>query len=215
MNTHAIYGLFAQGVIVAMIIRFVREIFGRKNLASFGMELWIPAAIVIIVPVAGVSIAGHLRGLWGDPSIVTFLLLFLYTVRPSSLPNRPRISTCVLVSLFVMLPLYLPLFLLNPNVPVDLYSYGWKPKWILIAIAVIALGSVMMRRLAPRWTNIIAIALIASSVGLMESDNLWDYLVDPGLLFTIAFLAVAGSITSFLGSRMPESIKNLSSGNQT
>ena len=198
-----------------MIIRFVREIFGRKNLAPFGIELWIPAAIVIIVPVAGVSIAGHLRGLWGDPSIVTFLLLFLYTVRPSSLPNRPRVSTCVLVSLFVMLPLYLPLFLLNPNVPLDLYSYGWKPKWILIAIAVIALGSVMMRRLAPRWTNIIAIALIASSVGLMESDNLWDYLVDPGLLFTIAFLAIAGSITSFLGSRMPESIKNLSSGNQT
>ena len=212
---HAIYGLFAQGVIVAMIIRFVREIFGRKNLAPFGLELWIPAAIVIIVPVAGVSIAGHLRGLWGDPSIVTFLLLFLYTVRPSSLPNRPRVSTCVLVSLFVMLPLYLPLFLLNPNVPVDLYSYGWEPKWILIAIAVIALGSVMMRRMAPRWTNIIAIALIASSVGLMESDNLWDYLVDPGLLFTIAFLAIAGSITSFLGSRMLESIKNLSSGKQT
>ena len=211
---HAIYGLFAQGVIVAMIIRFVREIFGRKNLAPFGIELWIPAAIVIIVPIAGVSLAGHLRGLWGDPSIVTFLLLFLYTVRPSSLPNRPRLSTCVLVSLFVMLPLYLPLFLPNPNVPVDLYSYGWKPKWILIAIAVIALGSVMMRRMAPRWTNIIAIALIASSVGLMESDNLWDYLVDPGLLFTIAFLAIAGSITSFLGSRMPESIKNLSSGKQ-
>ena len=197
-----------------MIIRFVREIFGRKNLAPLGMELWIPAAIVIIVPVAGVSIAGHLRGLWGDPSIVTFLLLFLYTVRPSSLPNRPRLSTCVLVSLFVMLPLYLPLFLLNPNVPVDLYAIGWHPKWILIAIAVIALGSVMMRRMAPRWTNIIAIGLISSSVGLMESDNLWDYLVDPGLLFTIAFLAIAGSITSFLGSRMPESIKNLSSGNQ-
>ena len=212
---HAIYGLFAQGVIVAMIIRFVREIFGRKNLAPFGIELWIPAAIVIIVPIAGVSLAGHLRGLWGDPSIVTFLLLFLYTVRPSSLPNRPRVSTCVLVSLFVMLPLYLPLFLLNPNVPVDLYAIGWHPKWILIAIAVIALGSVMMRRMAPRWTNIIAIALIASSVDLMESDNLWDYLVDPGLLFTIAFLAIAGSITSFLGSRMPESIKNLSSGNQT
>lgn len=198
-----------------MIIRFVREIFGRKNLAPFGIELWIPAAIVLIVPIAGLSIAGHLRGLWGDPSIVTFLLLFLYTVRPSSLPNRPRLSTCVLVSLFVMLPLYLPLFLLNPNVPVDLYAIGWHPKWILIAIAVIALGSVMMRRMAPRWTNIIAIALIASSVDLMESDNLWDYLVDPGLLFTIAFLAIAGWITSVLASRMPESIKNLSSGNQT
>jgi len=212
---HAIYGLFAQGVIVAMIIRFVREIFGRKNLAPFGIELWIPAAIVLIVPIAGVSLAGHLRGLWGDPSIVTFLLLFLYTVRPSSLPNRPRLSTCVLVSLFVMLPLYLPLFLLNPNVPVDLYAIGWHPKWILIAIAVIAFVCMMMRRMAPRWTNIIAIALIASSIGLMESDNLWDYLVDPGLLFTIAFLAIAGSITSVLGSRMPESIKNLSSGNQT
>ena len=212
---HAIYGLFAQGVIVAMIIRFVREIFGRKNLAPFGMELWIPAAIVLIVPIAGVSLAGHLRGLWGDPSIVTFLLLFLYTVHPSSLPNRPRLSTSVLVSLFVMLPLYLPLFLLNQNLPVDLYAIGWHPKLILIAIAVIAFGCVIMRRMEPRWTNIIAIALIASSTGLMESNNLWDYLVDPGLLFTIALLAIAGSITSFLSSRMHESIKNLSSGKQT
>lgn len=212
---HAIYGLFAQGVIVAMIIRFVREIFGRKNLAPLGIELWIPAAIVLIVPIAGVSLAGHLRGLWGDPSIVTFLLLFLYTVRPSSLPNRPRLSTCVLVSLFVMLPLYLPLFLLNQNLPVDLYAIGWHPKLILIAIAVIAFGCVIMRRMEPRWTNIIAIALIASSTGLMESNNLWDYLVDPGLLFTIALLAIAGSITSFLSSRMHESIKNLSSGKQT
>ncbi|MEI6878255.1 MAG: hypothetical protein WCL33_04370 [Planctomycetota bacterium] len=212
---HAIYGLFAQGVIVAMIIRFVREIFGRKNLAPLGIELWIPAAIVLIVPIAGVSLAGHLRGLWGDPSIVTFLLLFLYTVHPSSLPNRPRLSTSVLVSLFVMLPLYLPLFLLNQNLPVDLYAIGWHPKLILIAIAVIAFGCVIMRRMEPRWTNIIAIALIASSTGLMESNNLWDYLVDPGLLFTIALLAIAGSITSFLSSRMHESIKNLSSGKQT
>jgi len=209
---HAIYGLFAQGVIVAMIIRFVREIFGRKNLAPLGIELWIPAAIVLIVPIAGVSLAGHLRGLWGDPSIVTFLLLFLYTVHPSSLPNRPRLSTSVLVSLFVMLPLYLPLFLLNQNLPVDLYAIGWHPKLILIAIAVIAFGCVIMRRMEPRWTNIIAIALIASSTGLMESNNLWDYLVDPGLLFTIALLAIAGSITSFLSSRMHKSIKNLSSG---
>jgi len=212
---HAIYGLFAQGVIVAMIIRFVREIFGRKNLAPLGIELWIPAAIVLIVPIAGVSLAGHLRGLWGDPSIVTFLLLFLYTVHPSSLPNRPRLSTSVLVSLFVMLPLYLPLFLLNQNLPVDLYAIGWHPKLILIAIAVIAFGCVIMRRMEPRWTNIIAIALIASSTGLMESNNLWDYLVDPGLLFTIALLAITGSITSFLSSRMHESIKNLSSGKQT
>jgi len=212
---HAIYGLFAQGVIVAMIIRFVREIFGRKNLAPLGIELWIPAALVLIVPIAGVSLAGHLRGLWGDPSIVTFLLLFLYTVHPSSLPNRPRLSTSVLVSLFVMLPLYLPLFLLNQNLPVDLYAIGWHPKLILIAIAVIAFGCVIMRRMEPRWTNIIAIALIASSTGLMESNNLWDYLVDPGLLFTIALLAIAGSITSFLSSRMHKSIKNLSSGKQT
>jgi len=212
---HAIYGLFAQGVIVAMIIRFVREIFGRKNLAPLGIELWIPAAIVLIVPIAGVSLAGHLRGLWGDPSIVTFLLLFLYTVHPSSLPNRPRLSTSVLVSLFVMLPLYLPLFLLNQNLPVDLYAIGWHPKLILIAIAVIAFGCVIMRRMEPRWTNIIAIALIASSTGLMESNNLWDYLVDPGLLFTIALLAITGSITSFLSSRMHKSIKNLSSGKQT
>ena len=199
MNTQAIYGLFAQGVIVAMVIRFVREIFGRKGLAKFGMELWIPAAIVLIVPIAGVSIAGHLRGLWGDPSIVTFLILLLYIVRPSSLPSRPRLSTCVLVSIFVMLPLYLPLFLLNPSMPIDLYSIGWHPTWILIALAVIVAVSISLRKITHQWTNFIAVALIAYSVGLMESDNLWDYLVDPGLLFTIAFLALEGVVARLRG----------------
>lgn len=199
MSVHAIYGLVAQGLIVATAIRFVREIFGHKNLARFGMELWIPATTVLIVPVAGVSIAGHLRGLWGDPSIVTFVLLLRYTSNPSALPSRPRLSTCLLTTFFVSLPLYLPLFSLSPAIPVDLYSFGWQPKWILIALAVIMTGSIALRTLSHRWVNLIAIALIAYSIGLMESDNMWDYLVDPGLLFTIAFLAIAGVASIFRG----------------
>lgn len=197
MNAHAIYGLVAQGMIVAMVIRFVREICGRKCLARFGMELWIPTAIVLFVPIAGVSIAGHLRGLWGDPSIVTFLLLLLYTVRPSSLPSRPRFSTCVLVSLFVMVPLYLPLFVANSFFQVDTYSLGWQPNWILVALAVIMVVSIALRAITPQWINIIAVALIAYGAGLMESENLWDYLVDPGLLLTIAYLAFEGMSARF------------------
>ena len=92
MNGDAAYGLFAQCVIVATAIRFVRELRGHARVNRFGLELWIPSVAMLVVSIEGVSLAGHLRGLWGDPSIVTFVLLMLYTVRPSLLPDRPLVA---------------------------------------------------------------------------------------------------------------------------
>lgn len=203
MSVDAIYGLLAQGVIVATIIRFVRELLGHATVNRYGTELLIPIAVVLAGSIGGVSLAGHLRGLWGDPSIVTFLLLVLYTVHPSWLPSRPRTGTCMLLTICVLLPLYLPLVLSIPMIQTDLYSLGWEPQWILVgSVGVIGLYF-FARRLDHRWVNMIALALLAYASGLMESDNLLDYLVDPGLLFTIAFLALAGTVVALRGRMIP------------
>ena len=203
MNGDAAYGLFAQCVIVATAIRFVRELRGHARVNRFGLELWIPSVAMLVVSIEGVSLAGHLRGLWGDPSIVTFVLLMLYTVRPSLLPDRPLGVTTVCATIFVAFPLYAPLVLEVPGIQTDLYSLGWDPTWILIAVAIIVVASTCLRTLGHRWINIVAIALGAYCFGVMESDNLWDYLVDPGLLAVLAFLAVTSTIGLLRGRIIP------------
>jgi len=190
MNLQSVYGLFAQGVIVAALIRFVRVLTGHAKAKPHGIELWLPVMLLLAGSVEGVTFAGHLRGLWGDPSIVTLLLLFLFTLQPSWLPSRPRPTTCLLITLLVAVPLYGPMLLPVPAVQDNLYAIGWQPWSLLIAIM---LGTLIMwRSLQRTWLNIIALALLAYAGRLMESDNLWDYLVDPGLLVTIAFLGFTG-----------------------
>jgi len=190
MNLQAVYGLFAQGVIVAALIRFVRVLTGHAKAKPHGIELWLPVMLLLAGSVEGVTFAGHLRGLWGDPSIVTLLLLFLFTLQPSWLPSRPRPTTCLLITLLVAVPLYGPMLLPVPTVQDNLYAIGWQPWSLLIAITLGAL--IMWRSLQRTWLNIVALALLAYAGRLMESDNLWDYLVDPGLLVTIAFLGFTG-----------------------
>jgi hypothetical protein len=190
MNLQSVYGLFAQGVIVAALIRFVRMLTGHAKAKPHGIELWLPVMLLLAGSAEGVTFAGHLRGLWGDPSIVTLLLLFLFTLQPSWLPSRPRPTTCLLITLLVAVPLYGPMLLPVPTVQDNLYAIGWQPWSLLIAIT---LGTLIMwRSLQRTWLNIVALALLAYAGHLMESDNLWDYLVDPGLLVTIAFLGFTG-----------------------
>lgn len=196
LSVDAVYGLFAQCVIVAALARLVREICGRKPPKHLWIELAAAALLMLVVPIGGVSLAGHLRGLWGDPSTVTFALLALYILRPTWLPNRPNPLVMVAVVLFVALPLYGPLLILEvPMIQRDLYSLGWDwdgIRWILGAAVVVGVVCACVGGLTNRWMNIIAVALLAYAARIMESDNLWDYLVDPGLLFTVAFLAIAG-----------------------
>ena len=201
MNLQAAYGLFAQGVILAALIRFVRVLTGRARSKPHGAEMWLPVMLVLAGAAQGVSFAGHLRGLWGDPSVLTFLLLFLFTLQPSWLPGMPRRATCIALALLVAVPLYGPLLVPIPVVQGGLYELGYRPWPLLLAIAVAVPLLAMMRPVDARWMTLIALALLAYAGRLMESDNLWDYLVDPGLLLTIAFLGFTGICTSLQRKR--------------
>lgn len=196
MNLQAVYGLFAQGVIVAAFIRFVRVLFGKAKAKPHGIELWLPAMILLAGAADGVSLAGHVRGLWGDPSVVTLLVLFLFTLQPSWLPSVPRPSTCVAITVLVTLPLYAPLFVPIPSVQGGLYELGFHPRPLLVAIMVAWTLLRALRGGDHRWTVIVGLALLAYAGRVMESDNLFDYLVDPGLLLAIAFLGFTGICTS-------------------
>jgi len=196
MNLHAVYGLFAQGVIVAALIRFVRILFGKARSKPHGAELWLPLMILLAGSAEGISLAAHVRGIWGDPSVVTLLILFLFTLQPSWLPPKPRPSTCLVIAIPLMLALYAPLFVPIPTVQGGFYARGFAAEHLLWPLGLACIGLFIAVRLDRRWSVILALALFAYAGRVMESDNLFDYLVDPGLMLAMAFLGFTGIWTS-------------------
>ena len=209
------YGLVAQALIAAAIVRLLIDLTLRRAnapaptdapngnnaqaapgaVAPRGGDLpigtpWAVMAgpLVLLVPIGGSTIAEHMRGIWGDPSIVTCALLAIFVARPGRLPSRPSRAMCVGLTLLVTLPLYGPVFGLSLPIP-DLYALGWRVHALLLAIACAAGLSWIINRWCGTWVLIVAIALMAYAAGLMESSNLIDYLADPGLLLSIAAMA--------------------------
>ena len=61
----------------------------------------------------------------------------------------------------------------------DAYRLGWGSWWLLAALlALCGVSAWLGLRVLPA---LIALALLGWSFGLMESGNLWDYLLDPWL----------------------------------
>lgn len=77
----------------------------------------------------------------------------------------------------------------------DLYSWGWRRElWIWGLAILVAVLSVAGRRIAA----LVLLALIGYTLDLLESDNGWDYLVDP----VYWILGTGVLLRSAAGSRM-------------
>jgi hypothetical protein len=169
---------------------------GNARTRPHGAELWLPVMALLAGSADGITLAAHVRGLWGDPSITSLVILFLFTLQPSWLPPVPRAGSCLVLVALVAVPLYAPLFIPIPTVQGGFYALGFEPTRLLGLIGMAATGLWIARKLDPRWTTIVALGLFAYAGRLMESDNLFDYLVDPGLMLAMAFLGFTGICTS-------------------
>jgi hypothetical protein len=95
-----------------------------------------------------------------------------------------------------MLALYAPLLVPIPAVQGGFYAMGFMPERMLGLLSLVCVGLFIAGRLDRRWSVIMALALFAYAGRIMESDNLFDYLVDPGLMLAMAFLGFNGIWTS-------------------
>lgn len=217
MSLSIAYGLLSQAIIAASAVRLALDLLPQRDLARTGSGdapasalgsrpvpsasgrggsaiprgiAWVVMAgpIVLLIPVGGCTVAEHMRGIWGDPSVVTCAILAMFVARPGQLPDRPSRLMCIGITLLVTVPLYGPIFGLKLPLP-DLYAIGWQPHALLVVIAVAALLMRLSGRWCGTWSVIVAIALLAYSAGAMESSNVIDYLADPGLLIALAAMA--------------------------
>ncbi len=143
------------------------------------------AYCVAMVPVFGLSLAGWLRGMVGDLSATSVLLLgsALYT-RVGRLAGRAdlvgwdareRYGLLFFLSVIALLlyPFALGIGVLDP------YRTGFGGVSFLLVLALLALWA--MRRRLTLLPLALSLAVAAWSIGWYESTNIWDYLIDAPL----------------------------------
>lgn len=129
----------------------------------------------------------YVRGVTGDLSVVTLLLLWsaFFMQMPTHTPIL--LKSGVVVAGLLFYPLALGLGMIDP------YSWGYGSVFFLSFIWVIILG--MWWAKWNRETVIFSFAIMAWALGLHESRNLWDYILDPFLfLWCLVSLIYASCI---------------------
>jgi hypothetical protein len=119
------------------------------------------AAIAFSIPLWGLSAAGFVRGMTGDLSVPSVMLLALALAR--SLSGRDWVAAANRQALGLSM--------------FDPYRAGYGNLWFMAALFVLAIWAAL------RYSALLALglglAVAAWTAGWYESTNLWDYLLDP------------------------------------
>ena len=151
------------------------------------------------LPVAGLSLALHLRTYTDDLAISSLVLLACAVLQRFGLPpaaSRDRLlSLGLLFGLAVLLyPAALGLSYSDP------YQLGYAPRPMLLVLGLLSL----MLALGRCWLGaaLLLLATLAFTLRLKASTNYWDYLLDPFLaLYCLGVLARAA--VHWLRARRP------------
>jgi hypothetical protein len=144
---------------------------------------------VTLLPMGGLSLAGAVRGITGDLSISTLLLLAL-TLRDRLMVTANASKPVSETHNFLMW-VVLAAMLLYPSALglsyVDTYRWGFGNMYFLAALACVFVIAYRWEMGLVMWSAILSVA--AWVVGWYESTNIWDYLIDPWLsIYAIAVL---------------------------
>lgn len=179
-------GLFGVTLAVVTLLFRVPRL---RALPLRNRAAWLAAMIIVLsIPLWGVSPAGFVRGITGDLSVATLVLLGLALVRSwigralVEEQDRNAMLRAILIIGLLFYPLALGLTMFDP------YRPGYGNLWFMLALLGLAVWSSL--RYSILLALCIASAVAAWSIGWYESANLWDYLLDPWL----AIYALAAEI---------------------
>lgn len=185
-------GLF--GITLAVVVLLVRVPKVQAMPLSKRAAVLAVALIVLSVPLWGLSLSGFVRGITGDLSISSVVLLVLALTRSLSGRelvqgvNRHAMLRAVAIAAVLFYPLALGLGAFDP------YRLGYGNLWFMAALLGFAIWSSL--RYSTFLAVCIALAVGAWSAGWYESPNLWDYLLDPWL----AIYALAAGVKHWWNS---------------
>lgn len=162
------------GIAFAVAVLLVR-LLGAKYLprATGFLLVGILMVMALLPVIQGLSLAGYLRGYLGDLSATTLLLLTIVVLGKGKSLTLQWHNLLVLIALTAMIfyPLALGLGLFDP------YRLGFGHIGFMVSLLLLSLWCVYQQKNLIVWS--ICLALLAWTLGWCESNNIWDYLIDP------------------------------------
>lgn len=142
---------------------------------------------LMLIPFGAMPFAAYLRGMTGDLSITTLVLLCCAMLRPwcGAVQARHRLVLLGLIALtsIAFYPMVLGVGAYDP------YQLGYG-NWPLVAVLLLLALAAWFRGYT-MITLCIALATLAWAFGWYESDNLWDYLIDPfAAIYSLAAIMI-------------------------
>ncbi len=156
----------------------------RLPIAVRGVLL-LPAGCLVFIPINDLPLAGYIRGVLGDLSITTLVVLF--TTSMSALLDRIFFKPgnfFLLMLLVLTVGLFLYPFSLGFTY-FDPYALGYSSKTFLAFFFALAVTAWYFNL----YFLVIIIVLDVSAylMEIYESRNIWDYLIDPAITLFASF----------------------------
>ena len=150
--------------------------FSRKTIT---IAIFIVLGLVVL-PINGLTLLVYVRAGLADLSITSMLLLCTLIATSYSgqsylrAEENHRLGTSVLVGALLLYPLGLGL------TPLDSYAAGFGEYWLLGLL--LAFAGYLLWRKAYFVLSLLLIAIGAYLLNALQSNNLWDYLLDPWIV---------------------------------
>lgn len=164
-------------LLTAIVMRFA---YALKLKANHNYILTVILLLLTLIPLGDFSAAQISRGIFGDLSITSLILLGRFLILPQALKDQTRgLLILVVITGLLFYPAALGLGMLDP------YQWGYMNTYRGIQVPIIFLSAIVVLLLIAVTKNnasiilCITVALAAFTSGVMESRNLWDYLIDP------------------------------------
>jgi hypothetical protein len=192
----------AASVIMAALLLFP----GIARLPRPRLAATLAATFVLaLIPLGDLPLAAYLRGATGDMSITTIVLLWIALInamrptentKPFALSlskGRNALIALSALTALIFYPLALGVTMFDP------YRMGYGDP--LFIVALLAVTVFAWFRKSHLLVLCITLATLAWSFGWYESNNLWDYLLDPFLSIYALWVSAAMVLKRLLNLR--------------
>ncbi len=188
MTLSTIIGIGGHALLLSAIVLRLACVLNMKR--GYSYALTILALLVVSAPIGAMPLTQITRGIFGDISITTLVMLGYFLIFPNTSREKSRQLFILVIIIGVLFyPAALGLGMTDP------YQWGYLNTYRGITTPVLFLAVLTaITLIALRLNNdliLLCIAMAAGSflIGALESRNIWDYLIDP-LILTFALLRI-------------------------